>query len=99
MRDVAAAYLLLLERGRGGDVYNVGSGVSYSMQTVLDRLVELAGVDVEVRRRPDLLRRTDTPKVLVGAAEVRAGDRLGAPLYPPADPGRYAGLLEPVVAV
>ena len=71
VRDVAAAYLLLMERGRGGEAYNVGCGVSYSMQTVLDRLVEIAGVDVEVRRRPDLLRRADTPKVLVSAARLR----------------------------
>src|SRR5207248_8831428 len=52
VRDVAEAYVLLMEHGRGGEAYNVGSGASYSMQTVLDRLVALAGVAVEVRRRP-----------------------------------------------
>jgi GDP-4-dehydro-6-deoxy-D-mannose reductase len=71
VRDVVVAYQLLMERGRGGEAYNVGSGISYSMQTVLDRLVQLAGVAVEVRRRPDLLRRADTPKVLVSAAKLR----------------------------
>ena len=72
VRDVAAAYLLLMECGRSGAAYNVGSGTSYLMQTVLDRLVALAGVAVEVRRRPDLLRRADTPVIRVSAARLRA---------------------------
>jgi GDP-4-dehydro-6-deoxy-D-mannose reductase len=72
VRDVAAAYVLLMERGRSGEAYNVGSGTSYSMQTVLDRLVALAGVKVQVRRRTDLLRRADTQKVLVSAERLRA---------------------------
>src|SRR5262245_56969017 len=70
VRDVAEAYLLLLERGRPGAAYNVCSGSSHSMQEVLDRLVALAGVAVEVRRRADLLRRADTPRVLASAARL-----------------------------
>ena len=61
-----------MERGRTGEAYNVGSGTSYSMQTVLDRLVALAGVEVTVRRRTDLLRRADTQQVLVSADRLRA---------------------------
>src|SRR5437764_9965063 len=38
VRDVAAAYVLLMEHGHSGEAYNVGTGTSYSMQTVLDRL-------------------------------------------------------------
>ncbi|MBI1916082.1 MAG: GDP-mannose 4,6 dehydratase, partial [Planctomycetes bacterium] len=72
VRDVAAAYVLLMECGRTGEAYNVGSGASYSMQTVLDRLVALAGVAVTVRRRTDLLRRADTQQVLVSADQLRA---------------------------
>src|SRR5438876_36663 len=72
VRDVAAAYVLLMERGRSGEAYNVGSGTSYSMQPVLDRLVALAGVEVTVRRRTDLLRRADTQQVLVNADRLRA---------------------------
>src|SRR5262249_28089620 len=71
VRDVAAAYVLLMERGQSGEAYNVGSGTSYSMQTVLDRLVTLAGVEVTVRRRTDLLRRADTQQVLVSADRLK----------------------------
>jgi GDP-4-dehydro-6-deoxy-D-mannose reductase len=81
VRDVAAAYLLLMERGRTGEAYNVGSGDSLSMREVLDRLVALAGVEVTVRRRSDLLRRTDPPRILVSAERLR--NEIGwAPRYP-----------------
>ncbi len=72
VRDVAAAYALLMERGRPGEAYNVGSGASYSMQEVLDRLVALAGVAVEVRRRADLERPADTPGMRVSSDKLRA---------------------------
>ena len=45
MRDVVRAYLLLMERGRAGEAYNVGSGQTCSMQEVLDRLLAVAGRD------------------------------------------------------
>src|SRR5262249_1069080 len=56
VRDTVAAYVLLMERGRPGEAYNVGSGRTWAMQIVLDRLVALSGLTVEVRRRADLVR-------------------------------------------
>ena len=38
VRDTVAAYILLAEKGRCGEAYNIGSGQSYSMQTVLQRM-------------------------------------------------------------
>lgn len=71
VRDIAAAYVLLMQRGRTGDVYNVGSGQSYAMQTVLERLLILSGVAVEVRQQADRLRATDTALVRANAAKLR----------------------------
>jgi GDP-4-dehydro-6-deoxy-D-mannose reductase len=51
VRDMVAAYILLMERGRGGEAYNIGSGQAVSIRTALDRLLALAGLDVEVRQR------------------------------------------------
>ena len=39
VRDVAAAYVVLLSRGETGATYNVCSGVSRSMRSVLERLL------------------------------------------------------------
>jgi GDP-4-dehydro-6-deoxy-D-mannose reductase len=71
VRDVVAAYMLLMEQGRTGDVYNVGSGQSYAMQTVLERLIALSGIAVEVRQQADLLRATDTSFVRANAGKLR----------------------------
>jgi GDP-4-dehydro-6-deoxy-D-mannose reductase len=59
VRDTVAAYVLLLDHGRAGAAYNVASGQAYTMQTVLDRLLALAGVKAEVRQRTELVRPTE----------------------------------------
>ncbi len=71
VRDTVAAYLLLLERGRAGEAYNVASGSVYAMRAVLDRLLALAGVAVEVRERPELVRPTEPNAVRADASKLR----------------------------
>jgi GDP-4-dehydro-6-deoxy-D-mannose reductase len=71
VRDTAAAYLLLMERGRTGEAYNVGRGESRTMGEVLARLVALSGVAVQVRPRAELVRATDVPVVRVDASRLR----------------------------
>jgi GDP-4-dehydro-6-deoxy-D-mannose reductase len=71
VRDVVAAYLLLMERGRPGEAYNVGSGEATAMQEVVDRLLGLAAVKVEVRRRAELVRPTDQAVVRADASKLR----------------------------
>jgi GDP-4-dehydro-6-deoxy-D-mannose reductase len=71
VRDMVAAYQLLMERGRPGEAYNIAAGQSWTMQEVLNRLLALAGVAVEVRTRKDLLRKTDLSVVLVDAGKLR----------------------------
>ncbi|HZV07409.1 MAG TPA: GDP-mannose 4,6-dehydratase [Gemmataceae bacterium] len=71
VRDVVAAYMLLMERGRIGDVYNVASGKDYAIGTVLERLIALSGVAVEVRQKSNLLRETDAATVRANAEKLR----------------------------
>jgi GDP-4-dehydro-6-deoxy-D-mannose reductase len=71
VRDVVAAYMLLMERGRIGDVYNVASGQEYAIGTVLERLIALSGVTVEVRQKSNLLRETDAANVRANADKLR----------------------------
>ncbi len=60
VRDVVAAFRLLIERGATGEVYNAGRGQTWRMRDVLDRLVGMARVPVEVRQRVEPGRRADT---------------------------------------
>lgn len=65
VREVIEAYLLLLDRGESGAVYNVCSGKGVAMRELLDTLIALSGIDVEVRVDSSRLRPADLP-VLIG---------------------------------
>jgi GDP-4-dehydro-6-deoxy-D-mannose reductase len=49
VRDVARAYVAMLESARAGEVYNVCSGVPVTIAHVLDTLLDAARVPVEVQ--------------------------------------------------
>lgn len=61
VRDVVRAYRLLAERGHSGEVYNVGSGIAYSAQEILDQLCQMAICPIQVESDPLKMRPSDTP--------------------------------------
>ena len=63
VKDVVRAYRLIAEKGRSGEVYNVGSGVTWSAQEVLDMLRGMAKCNVCVRQDPARMRPSDTPVI------------------------------------
>jgi GDP-4-dehydro-6-deoxy-D-mannose reductase len=71
VRDVVAAYQLLMQKGRKGEAYNIGAGTACTMQSIVDSLCSLARIKVEVRRKENLLRPNDTPIVVADAAKLR----------------------------
>jgi len=56
VRDVVHAYLRLLAAGRSGEVYNVCSGIERNVGEVLRRMLELAGVEADIRVAEQKLR-------------------------------------------
>ena len=64
VRDIVRGYWLALEHGEPGEVYNICCGKDYSIQEVLDRLIELSGVEVKVEQDPARLRPSDVPVLL-----------------------------------
>jgi GDP-4-dehydro-6-deoxy-D-mannose reductase len=68
VRDVVEAYVLALQRGTSGEIYNVCSGLTESIRTILGELIRIAHVPVEVRDDPQRLRPSDVP-LLYGSAE------------------------------
>lgn len=63
VRDVVRAYRLIAEQGRAGEVYNVGSGITYSAEEILDKLCDLARRPISVEQDPAKLRPNDTPVI------------------------------------
>jgi GDP-4-dehydro-6-deoxy-D-mannose reductase len=59
VRDMVAAYVLAVERGEPGAVYNLCSGRTWTLREVLDRLMALCGVHVRVSVRQERLRPQD----------------------------------------
>jgi GDP-4-dehydro-6-deoxy-D-mannose reductase len=72
VRDVVAAYRLLVLEGRAGEAYNVCSGHDVSMAEVIDRLLELAGVELRLEVDPALLRPVEIPVLRGDASKLRA---------------------------
>lgn len=63
VRDVVRAYRLIAEKGRQGEVYNVGSGTTHSAQEILDLLRSMAKCPVPVEQDPAKMRPSDTPVI------------------------------------
>jgi len=57
--DVLTAYLALLDPNVPADTYNIASGRSTRIQEVLDRLIEIAGIEARIEQDPDRWRKTD----------------------------------------
>ena len=63
VKDVVRAYRLIAEKGTPGEVYNVGSGRTYSAQEVLDKLLSKAIKHIPVVQDPARMRPSDTPVI------------------------------------
>lgn len=80
VRDVAAAYVLLLSQGRAGVTYNIASGHGVPLRQLFSRLAALVGANVEPVTDPALVRSADIP-YLVGNASRLAGETGWMPRY------------------
>lgn len=72
VRDVVRAYLLLLERGRTGAIYNVGSGQEVRVRDLLGRLATLGGIDPRIHQDPQRMRRAEQRRVAASFALLEA---------------------------
>ena len=64
VRDVVAAYRLLMKEGFPGEIYNVSSGQSVTIQHGLDILISKASCSITVKNDPALMRPADTPIII-----------------------------------
>jgi GDP-4-dehydro-6-deoxy-D-mannose reductase len=64
VRDVAGAYVAMVERGRPGRVYNVCSGEAVSIREALETLIGFARARVEVAIDPNRYHSLDVPLML-----------------------------------
>lgn len=63
VKDVVRAYRLIAEKGHSGEIYNVGSGRTYSAREILGALCQKAICPIPVEQDPNKMRPSDTPVI------------------------------------
>jgi GDP-4-dehydro-6-deoxy-D-mannose reductase len=68
VRDFAKAYVLLLEKGKSGERYNICSGKATRVSEIVDSLISMAKVKIDHTIDPAKVRPTEMP-ILYGSGE------------------------------
>lgn len=69
--DVVRAYFALLDNGSSGEVYNVCSGSERSVRSLLERLAELAGVQMSIEPDERRMRRSEQRRMCGDPSKIR----------------------------
>ena len=70
--DVMRAYALLVEHGEPGGAYNVGTGQAYSIQHLLDVLLDYSTANIKIEQDPTRMRPSDVPVLYADNSKLRA---------------------------
>lgn len=71
VRDMVRAYTIALEKGKFGEVYNIGSGVSYRISDILHRLILLSKAKIAILSDKSLFRPIDNPELVCDASKFK----------------------------
>jgi GDP-4-dehydro-6-deoxy-D-mannose reductase len=63
VRDIVKAYYLLMNKGKIGEIYNLGSGQATKISTIMEKLTLLAKVKIKVTVDKNKFRPVDTPSI------------------------------------
>lgn len=72
VRDVASAFDALMAHGKAGQVYNIGSGKDTSIKEVIDKLMQIVGMQVPVESVPDRRWVVDVLRMRAGISRITA---------------------------
>lgn len=64
VRDVVKAYELALLKGKSGEAYNIGSGKSRKISSVLETLLSFSTKKIDVKVDPSKFRSIDVPEII-----------------------------------
>jgi len=75
VREAVKCYQKIMERGKSGEIYNVGSGDCIKMRDILAHLLKEAGLDMKMVKEaaPVAVDKTDVPEIF---ADLRKGREL-----------------------
>ncbi len=61
VRDVVDAYVRLMEKGKAGETYNVGSGKAVAIEDILKLILSFSEAEIQVEADPARMRPVDVP--------------------------------------
>jgi GDP-4-dehydro-6-deoxy-D-mannose reductase len=72
VRDTVRAYILLVQKGRKGEVYNVCRGRGVALREILEILISSVSKNVRVEQDPEKLRKVDIPYLIGDNRKIKA---------------------------
>lgn len=71
VRDIVRGYYLLMEKGRCGEIYNIGSGTHTKISDILKLMLSYAAKDIDVYEDPAKMRPSDAPLIYGDCSKIR----------------------------
>ncbi len=71
VRDMVQAYSLMIEKGKSGEVYNIGTDKSYRIFDIINILISFSKKSISIKIDPKLLRPGDSPELLCDSRKMR----------------------------
>jgi len=72
VKDMVQAYILLMNKGQAGEIYNIGSGTGVKIQEILNTLLSLAKKPIDVITDPQKIRPIDLPSLVCDNEKIKA---------------------------
>ena len=71
VRDIVRGYSLLLEKGKIGEIYNIGSGKEVKVSEILKKLVSMSKKEIKIEIDPNKFRPVDVPLVVCDNSKIK----------------------------
>lgn len=71
VRDVVRGVVLLLTKGRPGEIYNISTDVSQSIREVIGIIEKLIGMEFKVTSNPDRIQKNDIPYISLSYDKIK----------------------------
>lgn len=72
VKDMVEAYIILMEKGLSGEVYNIGSGVGISIATIIEIFKNVATIELNIELDQNRLRPSDIPVMIASIEKIKA---------------------------
>ncbi|HEY6435986.1 MAG TPA: GDP-mannose 4,6-dehydratase, partial [Ignavibacteriaceae bacterium] len=71
VRDVVRAYLLLLKKGRSGEIYNICSGKGTKLEDIIKKMSAILNISIQTAVNPALMRPNENKKIIGSYTKIK----------------------------